>query len=176
MYPHLMQHELARIENDRQAQTIRDRDLRHRAAARAARAARKEAAGTRPYLLRRWALALWNARNRNRVAEPAPAPYLGPVALRLARPLDDIAVERVAALDASTVPPGRLLVAEVNGRVVAAISLRGGEVVRDPYSPTAPIVRLLELRAAQLNHTLARHSAQPGRPRRILRPSRAEAA
>ena len=69
------------------------------------------------------------------------------------RPLgeDDVAaVERLAELDERPVPPGPLLLAEVDGTIEAAIGLAGGETVANPFSESADAVSLLHVRAAQL--------------------------
>lgn len=66
------------------------------------------------------------------------------------------AVREVAQRDSSTVPAGMLLVAEVRGRVRAALSLDTGEVVADPFAPSAELVDLLRARARQLNGRPAR--------------------
>jgi hypothetical protein len=69
------------------------------------------------------------------------------------RPLrgDDLtAAKRLAQLDSSPLPEGDLLGALVEGRLLAAISLASGESIADPFSRTAELRALLELRAAQL--------------------------
>jgi hypothetical protein len=72
------------------------------------------------------------------------------VALRLCRVADDDALERLALLEGRPAPAGRYVVAEVDGDVVAAISLVSGAALADPFKPTAHLMPLLELRAAQL--------------------------
>ena len=47
-------------------------------------------------------------------------------------------------------PPGPLLLAEVEGTVEAAIGLEDGETVANPFSESAGAVSLLQVRAAQL--------------------------
>ena len=69
------------------------------------------------------------------------------------RPLreDDVeAVERLAELDDRPVPPGPLLLAEVEGTVEAAVALEGDETIANPFSPSGEAVSLLRLRAEQL--------------------------
>lgn len=69
------------------------------------------------------------------------------------RPLqedDADAVERLAELDERPVPPGPLLVAEVEGSLEAAIGLEGRETIANPFSPSDGAVSLLHVRAAQL--------------------------
>ena len=64
---------------------------------------------------------------------------------------DDLAaVERLAQLDSRRPPEGPLLGAEIEGRLLAVISLPSGESVADPFSRTTELRALLELRAAQL--------------------------
>src|SRR5947209_1690511 len=72
------------------------------------------------------------------------------VALRLGSVHDDEALERLAQLEGRRLPSGRFVLAEVGGRVVAALSLPGGEALADPFRPTAHLLPLLRLRAAQL--------------------------
>ena len=74
---------------------------------------------------------------------------------------DTRAVREVAERDSSTVPAGMLLVAEVGGRVRAALSLDTAEVVADPFAPSAELVDLLRARARQLD-------GRPERRRRRL--------
>ena len=69
------------------------------------------------------------------------------------RPLreDDVAaVHRLAELEERPVPPGPLLLAEVEGTVEAAVGLEGGETIANPFVASAEVVSLLELRADQL--------------------------
>ena len=64
---------------------------------------------------------------------------------------DDLAeVERLAQLDSRRPPEGALLGVEIDGRLLAAISLTTGESMADPFSRTGELRALLELRAAQL--------------------------
>jgi hypothetical protein len=73
------------------------------------------------------------------------------VTFRPAFPDDAATVARLAALDSRRVPPGPLLLAEVDGEAWAAITLTGAEeVLADPFRPTAEILELLRRRAAQL--------------------------
>ena len=67
---------------------------------------------------------------------------------------DDAArLERLAALDSASLPRSPLLVAEMNGRLLAALPLDGGPSIADPFAPTAALVELLRLRSAQLHAT-----------------------
>jgi len=75
---------------------------------------------------------------------------VGAVAMRRATVEDERAVRRLAQLDEMTPPQGDVLLAEVDGRLVAALPLEGGRAVADPFTPTREIVELLVLRAAAL--------------------------
>jgi hypothetical protein len=59
-------------------------------------------------------------------------------------------VNRLAALDSGPRFDGSMLGAEVEGRLLAAVSVDTGKVVADPFSRTAELRDLLELRAGQL--------------------------
>src|SRR5207237_409607 len=59
------------------------------------------------------------------------------VALRLCSVHDDQALERLALLEGQSSPRGRFVLAEVDGEVVAALPLRGGKALTDPFRPTA---------------------------------------
>lgn len=71
--------------------------------------------------------------------------------IRRLREEDAAAVARLADLDSGALPAGPLLGAEVEGRLLAAVSLRSGALVADPFSRTDQLRALLELRAAQLH-------------------------
>ena len=70
--------------------------------------------------------------------------------LRQLDPGDAAAVDRLSALEGRRAPEAPLLGAEVEGRLLAAVSIATGEVVADPFSRTAEVRSLLELRGAQL--------------------------
>ena len=59
-------------------------------------------------------------------------------------------VRLLAQLDTKREPAGPWLGAEVEGRVLAVTSLETGETVSDPFSRTAELRAMLELRAAQI--------------------------
>ena len=93
-----------------------------------------------------------------------------PITIRRATPCDRPAVVRVAQRDSARVPAGELLVAELDGVVIAALALAGGAVVADPFRPAAEAVALLRVRARALGGTpadsgphrgLLRHAATP---------------
>lgn len=70
--------------------------------------------------------------------------------LRADRPTDEATLRNLAALDSSRPLEGRALVAEVDGRAVAAIGLTDQRVVADPFVRTADVVELLRVRAARM--------------------------
>ncbi|UGS35270.1 hypothetical protein [Capillimicrobium parvum] len=72
-----------------------------------------------------------------------------PVTIRVSE-LREPALERLAALDGAPLPAGPRLIAEIGGRPIAAVGLRGGEAVADPFERSAPFVELLRVRAGQL--------------------------
>ena len=82
-------------------------------------------------------------------AAPARADF-SRIDLRLCRVGDDAELARLAALEGVDVPAGRFVLAELDGRLVAALALVGGEFLADPFVATKDIRRLLELRASQL--------------------------
>lgn len=97
-----------------------------------------------------------------RLAHAAPAAREleeGEIELRLCRAADDPALERLAALAERPLPFGRLVVALVNGQLVAALPVAGGHALTDPFSRTVHLLRLLELRAEQLRQPAPRRGA-----------------
>lgn len=74
---------------------------------------------------------------------------------------DEIALVRLAALDSAAPLAGDVLIAEVGGTPIAAISLADGRVVADPFERTADIVELLRMRAKQLRAPAARIALRP---------------
>lgn len=70
--------------------------------------------------------------------------------IRVAAPSDIGALRRLAALDGAHTLRGHVLLAETDGRPVAAISLTTGAVTADPFQHSADAIRLLRLRRYQL--------------------------
>ena len=56
---------------------------------------------------------------------------------------DRHSLERLAALDDRRVPPQPVVLAEMDGRLLAALSGCTGEAVADPFEPTAHLVEVL---------------------------------
>jgi hypothetical protein len=96
----------------------------------------------------------------------------GNVVVRRGRPADVETLATLAALDSSRPLTGRIVVAESDGRVVAAISQHDGRVVADPFVPTADLVEMLRVHTAGGRSSAARPrrwlplpARQPMRPR-----------
>ena len=74
------------------------------------------------------------------------------------------ALTRLAQLDGAPRPAGAMLVAELDGEIVAAVPFDGGRAIADPFRPTAALVELLHARTRLLA------DAAPGRRLRRFRP------
>jgi hypothetical protein len=99
--------------------------------------------------LRRAGAARTAAPSRHRPGRPDPATTT--VTLRFGGAADEPALERVARLDSAATPAQPVLLAEVGGQLLAALSLVDGAVVADPFHRTADLVDLLRARARQLH-------------------------
>lgn len=75
----------------------------------------------------------------------------GSIVIRHPGPHDAAAVGELVQLADRPTPPEPLLLAESDGRLVAAMSTTTGEAVSDPFVPAADVIALLRLRAAQLD-------------------------
>ena len=91
------------------------------------------------------------------------------VALRQADVDDAGALRVLAELDEQPELSGGVLLALVDGEIVAAMSLGDGRVVANPFVATAGAVALLRVRAQQLAGVAVRWP-RLRRPRRRLRP------
>jgi hypothetical protein len=76
--------------------------------------------------------------------------------IRIASAADAGSLERLAALDSRRLPAGPHLIAELDGRAVAALARPTGAVVADPFARTDGIVALLRRRAVQLDRPAPR--------------------
>jgi hypothetical protein len=84
---------------------------------------------------------------------------------------------RLAQLDSAEPPREPVLVAEVSGRLTAALSLSEDRIVADPFVLTAGAVELLRARARQLSGTERRWGwRRRARQRRLGRRSAAAIA
>ncbi len=93
------------------------------------------------------------------------------VTVRVGGTSDAKALRRLAITDSAEPLGGPVLLAEADGRVVAAVALAGGRTIADPFVRTAAIVQMLELRAAQI-----RSAGVERRPLRALRGTAPRAA
>lgn len=84
--------------------------------------------------------------------------------IRPAREGDAAGLRRLAQRDSAMVPAGALLVAESEGRMLAAISIDDGALIADPFERTLDASELLRRRAAQLKGSRSRGLLR--RPRR----------
>ena len=87
------------------------------------------------------------------------------IALRVAGADEADELARLAALDSAPPLRGTALVAVVDGRLVAAISLADGRVIADPLAPSAEARSLLYTRAVQLVPPVPRRPWRRFRPR-----------
>jgi hypothetical protein len=107
-------------------------------------------------------------------ARSGPAPRIAavrrsgdePLTIRHAEAADLSALEHLAALDSHRIPSGELFVGELDGRLVAAVSIDTGAVIADPFVPTAHMVELLRTAARPAPRPRARLAALPLRPLR----------
>jgi hypothetical protein len=72
----------------------------------------------------------------------------GLVRLRAATPADEDRLTALAERDSRLAPVGPLLVAESNGKLLAALSLDTGDAIADPFEPTAHLIAALRAHAA----------------------------
>jgi hypothetical protein len=91
-------------------------------------------------------------RRRRNPAQPASG-VLESVSIRRLDDTDAEALDRLAGRDSSVRPSGELLGAELDGRLIAAVSIANGEAVADPFTRTAEAQSLLQLRASQLRQS-----------------------
>lgn len=87
--------------------------------------------------------------------------------VRRATPDDDRLLAALAQLDSARPLVGRALLAECDGRAVAALELETGRAVADPFAPSVDAVALLTLRRAQLRAPARPRHRREGR--RLLR-------
>jgi hypothetical protein len=66
---------------------------------------------------------------------------------------DAAALLRLAQLDGAPRPTEAVLVAELDGEVLAAVPFDGGRAIADPFRPTAELVELLRARTRLLAAT-----------------------
>ena len=84
--------------------------------------------------------------------------------IRPATSADAAQLRGLAILDSQPSLAGEVLLAEIDGRIVAAVAMDGGRAVADPFVPTAAIVSAL--RTTRANHI--RRGAMPSLRDRIV--------
>jgi hypothetical protein len=82
-----------------------------------------------------------------RMPSTSSLPTTEAVVIRRAYPDDAPALGRLATLDSRRPITGAALVAERDGRILAALSLDDGRAIADPFAPTADLVALLRVHA-----------------------------
>ena len=97
------------------------------------------------------------------------------ITIRPASADDQLALVRLAALDSAEAPPPTpLLLAEVDGQLRVAFSLRDGSAIADPFVPTVDILALV--RAHAIAPGARRPLGRRGRNSRRLRTGALELA
>lgn len=81
--------------------------------------------------------------------------------LRSASEVDGWALDHLAQLDSQRPLTGDVLLAEADGRPVAAVAVSDGRATADPFTESATAVALLQARAAQLRAPAAFRTARP---------------
>ena len=77
-----------------------------------------------------------------------------PITIRTSTDADHDRIIELAELDGHPAPMGEALLAEVDGRLWAAVGMSDGVTVADPFEPTAAVAELLRMRVEQ-EHELA---------------------
>jgi hypothetical protein len=96
------------------------------------------------------------------------------IVIRLATTADSSTVRNLADLDSREPLAGPAMLAEIDGRVRAALDLSDGSVAADPFVRTAEVIEMLRLRARRLEGTQIdtplrdRAKARLRHPRRAL--------
>ena len=67
--------------------------------------------------------------------------------IRRASEADRASLSDLAALDSSRPPGGEVLVAQVGSELWAAVEVRSGAAIADPFRPSGDLVELLRFRA-----------------------------
>ena len=96
---------------------------------------------------------------------PSSPATLDVLIFRPAGPSDAAALERLAALDSSRPLRGPVLLATRDGVLLAALDTSTGRAIADPFRPTADLVALLRVHAADRAPRAQRRLA-----RAVLRP------
>ena len=91
------------------------------------------------------------------------------ISIRSATAGDGRTLMRLAALDSSPMPFGPTLIAEVDGEPQAALSLRDGRAIGDPFARTVELIGLLRLHAEAIAETRENEARRPFAGRGALR-------
>ena len=98
-------------------------------------------------------------------------PLKDTITLRHASSSDEHALRQLAELDSRPTLEGPVLLAEIDGRLAAAVAVDNGAAVADPFERTVPLVELLKAQAkresagvAVRSSFLTRLAARAGRP------------
>jgi len=86
---------------------------------------------------------------------------------------DEAAIARLVELEQAPGLVGDTLVAELDGTIVAALSVHGDQAVADIFRPTAAIVRMLRHWRAELTQAAPGSVRRPRAMRRLLAVRRA---
>jgi hypothetical protein len=89
---------------------------------------------------------------------------------------DEAAIARLVELEEAPDLAGDTLVAELDGTIVAALSVQGGHAVADIFRPTAAIVLMLRHWRADLTQAASGSVRRPRAMRRLLAVRRVELA
>lgn len=95
--------------------------------------------------------------------------FTSTIILQQATAAEDTALRELSQLDSARTVSRPALMAVVDGKLIAAISLRDGRVVADPFAETEAPVALLRVRASALQ-TAPRSRGRRRGPRLALRP------
>jgi hypothetical protein len=106
--------------------------------------------------LRRAELEQSARRYRASRAEPPPLPDAQPVTMRIGTLPDGAALEQMVKRRLRRSPLAPLLIGELAGRPVAAVSLMNGAIVAERHDAAEDVVALLRLRALQLRREHSR--------------------
>jgi hypothetical protein len=98
--------------------------------------------------------------------------YHGPLTIRLAHSGDAAAIARLVEMEEAQPLRGESLVAELDGTIIAALSLHDGQAVAELFRPTAGIVRALQQWRVELVESRHTGPAERSQPWRRLVPLR----
>ena len=74
---------------------------------------------------------------------------MNPITIRISTEADSARVHELAELDGHAAPKGEAVLAEVDGRLVAAVGVADGVAVADPFILASDTLEVLRVRAEQ---------------------------